>query len=300
VLTQHGVPIAPSTYYAVRHRPLSALRRCDVELTELIRTVHAGNYGVYGYRKVWYELTRRGGAVGRETVARLMRAAGVAGVSRSKSTRTTRPAATAQRPADLLERDFTAAAPNSRWVADISYVWTWTGFVDVAFVTDLFSRRIIGWRAASSLRTDLALDALEHGLWQRAACPRSVRGAMRCSLTTPRGVLDRRPQLDKVLERLRSGDTLVVCRLDRLGRSLRHLIDSVTALGGAGCRVPVTAGVDRHDDRRWPAGVSPVRCAGCDQLNWCGALGRARDAYRWSELTFWCCVVAHQLTCYAG
>jgi hypothetical protein len=124
VLSEHGVPIAPSTYYAAGHRPVSALRRRDVELTELIRTVHAGNYGVYGYRKVWHELTRRGVAVGRQTVARLMRTAGPAGVSRSKSTRTTRPAATAQRPAELLERAFNAAAPNSRWVADISYVWT--------------------------------------------------------------------------------------------------------------------------------------------------------------------------------
>ncbi len=176
VLTEHGCKIAPSTYYAARHRQVSALRKRDAELTELIRTVHAENYGVYGYRKVWHELTRRGVAVGRETVARLMGAASLAGVSRSKSTRTTRPAVVAQRPADLLERDFTAAAPNSRWVADISYVWTWTGFVYVAFVTDLFSRRIIGWRIASSLRTDLALDALEHGLWQRAREGRPTTG----------------------------------------------------------------------------------------------------------------------------
>ena len=176
VLTQHGCKIAPSTYYAARHRQVSALRARDAELTELIRTVHADNYGVYGYRKVWHELTRRGVAVGRETVARLMGAAGLAGVSRSKSTRTTRPAVVAQRPADLLGRDFTAAAPNSRWVADISYVWTWTGFVYVGFVTDLFSRRIVGWRVASSLRTDLALDALEHGLWQRAREGRLTTG----------------------------------------------------------------------------------------------------------------------------
>ncbi len=101
------------------------------------------------------------------TVERLMRTAGVAGVIRGKTRPTTVPADLAAHPGDLLDRDFTAPAPNRRWVADITYVATWSGFVYVAFVTDLFSRRIVGWRASTSLRADLALDALEHAIWAR-------------------------------------------------------------------------------------------------------------------------------------
>ncbi len=166
VLCAHGVRIAPSTYYAAKARPVSAQARRDAVLRDRIHAVHEANYGVYGYRKVWHQLLREGTACGRDAVARLMRAADLRGVSRGKSIRTTRPTVT-ERPADLLARDFTAARPNQRWVADITYVWTWTGFVYVAFVTDLFARRIVGWRASSRLRTDLALDALEHALWAR-------------------------------------------------------------------------------------------------------------------------------------
>jgi putative transposase len=129
--------------------------------------VHAANYGVYGARKVWRQLQREGVPVARCTVERLMRADGLAGVIRGKTRRTTLPAALAARPGDLLYRDFTAPAPNRRWVADITYVATWSGFVYLAFVTDLFSRRIVGWRASTSLRADLALDALEQAIWQR-------------------------------------------------------------------------------------------------------------------------------------
>jgi putative transposase len=139
----------------------------DEELLGEIRRVHAANYGVYGARKVWHQLRREGVEVARCTVERLMRADGLAGVVRGKNRRTTVPAELAARPGDLLERDFTALTPNRRWVADITYVATWTGFVYLAFVTDLFSRRIVGWRASTSLRADLALDALEQAIWQR-------------------------------------------------------------------------------------------------------------------------------------
>jgi putative transposase len=139
----------------------------DEQLLAEIRRVHAANYGVYGTRKVWHQLRREGVPVARCTVERLMPADGLTGVVRGKTRRTTVPAELAARPGDLLERDFTAPAPNRRWVADITYVATWSGFVYLAFVTDLFSRRIVGWRASTSLRSDLALDALEQAIWSR-------------------------------------------------------------------------------------------------------------------------------------
>ena len=123
---------------------------------------------VYGARKVWLQLRREGIEVARCTVERLMKELGIAGASaRRKKPRTTVPAAGGQRPADLLERDFSAAAPNRRWVADITYVDTFSGFVYTAFVTDLFSRKIVGWQVADHLRADLALDALEMAIWSR-------------------------------------------------------------------------------------------------------------------------------------
>jgi putative transposase len=167
VLTDAGATIAPSTYYAARARPPAARTVRDRELLVEIRRVHAANYGVYGARKVWRQLQREGIEVARCTVERLMRADGLTGVIRGKTRRTTTPAALAARPGDLLDRDFTAPAPNRRWVADITYVATWSGFVYVAFITDLFSRRIVGWRASTSLRADLALDALEQAIWAR-------------------------------------------------------------------------------------------------------------------------------------
>jgi putative transposase len=167
VLADAGTQIAPSTYYAARSRGPSPRALRDEALTAQIERVHADNYGVYGARKVWRQLHREGTPVARCTVERLMRRAGLAGAVRGKTRRTTVPDATAARPADLLTRDFTAPAPNRRWVADITYVATWAGFVYVAFISDLFSRRIVGWRASTSLRADLALDALEHALWAR-------------------------------------------------------------------------------------------------------------------------------------
>ncbi|MBV9285314.1 MAG: IS3 family transposase, partial [Acidimicrobiia bacterium] len=159
--------IAPSTYYSAKSRPPCARRRRDVELTEHIRRIFDENYGVYGARKVWRQLNREGVAVARCTVERLMRTMGLAGRVRGRHRRTTVPAAVEDRPRDLVERAFVATAPNQLWVADITYVATWSGFAYTAFVTDVFSRMIVGWRVANTLRADLALDALEMAIWAR-------------------------------------------------------------------------------------------------------------------------------------
>jgi putative transposase len=162
------LPIAPSTYYAARRRPASARRLRDDELKTEIARVHAANLGVYGARKVWHQLHREGIEVARCTVERLMREIGLAGARRGTFKRTTTPDETAPRPADLVDRDFSASGPNELWVSDLTYVRTRSGFVYVAFVIDAFSRFIVGWQASRSLRTDLPLDALEMAIWARA------------------------------------------------------------------------------------------------------------------------------------
>jgi putative transposase len=139
----------------------------DRALTPEITRIHAENYGVYGARKVWRQLNREGVPVGRDRVARLMRASGLVGVRRGKFKRTTIADPTVERPSDLVDRQFAATASNRLWVADITYISTWSGFNYVAFVTDVFSRRIVGWRVSTSLRADLALDALEMAIWAR-------------------------------------------------------------------------------------------------------------------------------------
>src|SRR6185312_14393594 len=169
VLSAHGIPIAPSTYYDARRRESapSPARRRDAELCEHIARVHAENYGVYGARKVWLQLNREGIAVARCTVERLMRELGLAGARRGRRHRTTISDAAASRPADLVGRQFNPPAPNRTWVADFTYVPTWSGMVYVAFVLDAYSRRILGWRAATRMRTSLVLDALEQAMWTR-------------------------------------------------------------------------------------------------------------------------------------
>jgi putative transposase len=167
VLTQHGCQIAPSTYYDAARRAPSARAVRDEQLKTAICRVHAGNYGVYGARKVWLQLNREGTAVARCTVERLMRELGLAGARRGRRVRTTVPDTAAARPADLVRRQFSPAAPDRLWVADFTYVPTWTGMVYVAFVIDAYSRRILGWRAARSMKTALVLDALEQALWTR-------------------------------------------------------------------------------------------------------------------------------------
>ena len=159
--------IAPSTYYAAKSRPPSVRALRDEELKPEIARVHQGNFGVYGTRKVWRQLCREGVDVGRDRVARLMAELRLCGATRTKKVRTTIPASVTERPADLVERIFTASAPDHLWVADLTYVWTRAGFCYAAFVIDAFSRRIVGWRVSSSLRTDLALDALEMAIFSR-------------------------------------------------------------------------------------------------------------------------------------
>jgi len=167
------LPIAPSLYYELtarvrdpQRRPARARR--DEELGEHIRRVWQENREVYGVRKVWKQLRREGQAVARCTVARLMRRLGLAGAVRGRRFKvTTMPDTAATRPPDLVTRQFKAVRPNQLWVADLTYVATWRGFVYVAFVIDVFSRRIVGWRASTSLRSDLALDALEQALYDR-------------------------------------------------------------------------------------------------------------------------------------
>jgi putative transposase len=163
------LPIAPSTYYQHTKGPRSARAVRDAQLKVEIRRVHAEHFGVYGARKVWRQLHREGIAVARCTVERLMGELGLEGVRRGKPRRTTTPDAAAARPADLVERDFSAQRPNQLWVADLTYVATWSGFVYVALVIDAFSRFLVGWQASRSLRTDLALDALEMAIWRRQA-----------------------------------------------------------------------------------------------------------------------------------
>lgn len=161
--------IAPSTYYEVKSRWPSARAVRDEELIPLIIRIYNENYQVYGARKVWQELHRQGHEVARCTVERLMRQLGLRGVSRGRARhRTTVPdrVGAAGRP-DLIQRDFTAPAPNQRWVADFTYVPISTGTVYAAFIIDCFSRFIVGWRLAGHMRTDLPLDALEMALWQR-------------------------------------------------------------------------------------------------------------------------------------
>jgi transposase InsO family protein len=167
------LPIAPSIYYELKARERDPERRPararrDEDLREQISRVWRENHEVYGPRKVWRQLKREQQPVARCTVERLMRCLGLQGAVRGRKFKVTTIAdAAALRPADLVTRQFRASRPNQLWVADLTYVATWRGFVYVAFVIDVFSRRIVGWRASSSLRSDLALDALEQALYER-------------------------------------------------------------------------------------------------------------------------------------
>jgi len=167
------VPIAPSTYYAWRAQTRDPARRSpraqrDAALRVEIQRVWDENFHVYGAEKVWRQLRREAIVAARCTVERLMRAMGLRGVTRGRAfTITTVREDGTTRPADLVQRTFRALRPNALWVADLTYVATWTGFVYVAFVIDVFARRIVGWRVATTLRTDLTLDALEQALHAR-------------------------------------------------------------------------------------------------------------------------------------
>jgi len=166
------VPIAPSTYYEHKARQadpgrLPARAQRDAWLINEIRRVWEDNFQLYGVRKVWRQLRREGATVARCTVARLMRQMGLQGAVRGRRFKTTIADANSPRPADLVERNFTVSRPNALWVADLTYVATWAGFVYAAFVIDAFARRIVGWRVSRSLSAELTLDALEQALYAR-------------------------------------------------------------------------------------------------------------------------------------
>ena len=159
--------MAPSTYYAAKARPLSARAVRDALLVPALVAIWSANYRVYGVRKLWRAAQRAGHDIGRDQVARLMDLAGIEGLRRGKKRRTTKADPAAARHPDLVERAFVAEGPNRLWVSDLTYVATWSGFAYVYFITDAFSRMIVGWRVASHMRTDMVLDALEMARWRR-------------------------------------------------------------------------------------------------------------------------------------
>jgi putative transposase len=167
VLTEHGCPIAPSTYYDARSRPPSARELRDAELKKEIIIIHKRNYSVYGAHKVWMTLRRKGIDVARCTVERLMRELDLRGVLRGRPPRTTQPNPAAARAEDRVGRNFNPLAPNHLWVADFTYVRTMIGWVYVAFVIDAYARRILGWKVSTRMTTPLVLDAINQAIWVR-------------------------------------------------------------------------------------------------------------------------------------
>ena len=184
VLTEHGVKIAPSGYYAFKKRPASARAVSDAVLVVQIERVfwdRTLGRGISGVRKVWRLLAREGVIVARCTVERLMRQQGLRGIRRGKQFITTRPDDSAPRAEDHVKREFHADRPNELWVVDFTYVPTWSGMAFTAFVTDVFSRRIVGWRTMSTMPTDLPLDALEMALWIRDREGEDITGVIQHS-----------------------------------------------------------------------------------------------------------------------
>jgi putative transposase len=169
------VSVAPSTYYATKARTPSARECRDAAVGPALVKLWEDNYRVYGVRKLWKAAQRAGHDVGRDQVARHMRAAGITGVRRGKRVRTTKPDPGAARHPDLVGRDLTATAPNQLWVTDLTFVATWAGIVYVCFITDVFSRMIVGWRVAGHMRTTMVLDALEMARWSRATLLAGLR-----------------------------------------------------------------------------------------------------------------------------
>ena len=177
VLCEHGVGIAPSSYYAYRSRPASVRALRDVELLAEIKRVYFGpGRGKYGARKVWRQLKAEGQPVAKCAVERRMRQAGLVGVIRGVKRRTTVSDPAAVRPPDLVNREFKASRPNELWVVDFTYASTWQQTASTAFVTDVYSRRIVGWRCATSMPTDLPLDALEMAFDLRAHRDQDITG----------------------------------------------------------------------------------------------------------------------------
>ena len=197
VLTEHEVKIAPSGYYAFKKRPASARASSDAQLiVEIERVFWDRNLGrgISGARKIWRLLRREGISVARCTVERLMRQQGLRGIRRGKQFVTTKADATASRPADHVQRCFRADRPNELWVVDFTYVPTWSGMAFTAFVTDVFSRRIVGWRTMNRMPTDLPLDALEMALWVRNKAGEDVTGVVQHSDAGAQGGFNRSSQ----------------------------------------------------------------------------------------------------------
>jgi len=159
--------VAPSTYYAAKKRAPSARAIRDAVMMPILLTLWVANRKLYGAHKLWKAARRAGHDIGRDQVARLMKALEIEGVRRGRRVRTTRPDTGAVRHPDLVNRDFTATAPNQLWVMDLTYVATWAGMAYVCFITDAFSRMIVGWRVATHMRTNIMLDALEMARWTR-------------------------------------------------------------------------------------------------------------------------------------
>ncbi len=188
--------IAPSSYYAHRRRQPSARALADAELVEQIHAARIGYRRVYGIRKTWREMGRRGTRVGRDRVGRLMRAEGLEGVRRGRPHRTTTPdERAADRARDLVDRRFVAEAPNRLWVADITYIRTFAGFVYLAFILDVFSRRVVGWQIATHMRAQLVLDALEMAVALRDLDGRLIAHSDRGSQYTSLRYADRLDEL---------------------------------------------------------------------------------------------------------
>jgi putative transposase len=192
-----AIGVAVSTHYARRSRKPSRRALADRELVRQIHAAREGYRRVYGVRKTWRELHRRGIETGRDRVARLMRQEGLEGVRRGKKKRTTIPdEAAVERARDLLQRDFTATRPNEKWVADLTYLRTWNGFVYLAFILDCYSRLIVGWQLATHLRTDLVLDALEMANGLRRPGPGLIAHTDRGSQYTSLRYTDRLDELE--------------------------------------------------------------------------------------------------------
>jgi putative transposase len=159
--------VAPSTYYAAKSRVPSARALRDAVMMPILLMLWTTNRKVYGTRKLWKAARRAGYDIGRDQTARLMKALDIQGIRRGRRVRTTRRDETAERHPDLVNRKFTATGPNELWVMDLTYAATWSGMGYVCFITDAFSRMIVGWRVATHMRTSMVLDALEMARWTR-------------------------------------------------------------------------------------------------------------------------------------
>jgi putative transposase len=233
-LRAQAVPIALSTYYAAKTRPLSARAVRDAVVLEHVRRIHGDQRlgrGLYGARKVWRTLQREVaagqhpdlGPVPRCQVERLMRADGLSGVTRGRPVRTTRPDSRAARAPDLVARHFSAQRPNQLWVVDITYVPTWTCMAYAAFVTDVYSRRIVGWALADAMPTELPLDALEMALWTRSRTGEDLSGLVHHS--------DAGSQYTSIRYSLRLSDAGAVASIGSIGDSYDNaLAESVIGL----------------------------------------------------------------------